>query len=66
MAIIRAKDAAKFDKAEAESKLKSLRLELIKSSVTANKSNAKTKEIKRAIARLITFGKNRKEALAKK
>ncbi len=66
MAIIRAKDAAKLDKAEAESKLKNLRMELIKSSVTANKSNAKTKEIKRAIARLITFGKNRKEALANK
>lgn len=36
-------------------KLKELKFELIRANVTANKSSAKTKEIKRAIARLITF-----------
>lgn len=66
MAIIKAKDAAKMNAKESESKMKDLKMELIKSAVTANKANAKTKEIKRAIARLITFGKNRKEEPNKK
>jgi ribosomal protein L29 len=38
-----------------EVKMAELRLELIKANVAANKVNAKTKEIKRAIARLKTF-----------
>lgn len=66
MAIIKLTDIKKMTKQEIESKLKDLRLELVKGSVTANKANAKTKEIKRTIARLITFGKNRKEEQAKK
>ena len=37
-----------------KNKLKELKMELVKSGVTANKTNAKTKEIKRAISRLIT------------
>ena len=55
MAILRAKDIPKMSKEEIDSKLKDLKMELVKSSVTANKTNAKTKEIKRAIARLLTF-----------
>lgn len=56
MALLRAKEAAKMDtKARAE-KMKELRMELARAHVTANKTNAKTKEIKRAIARLLTFG----------
>ncbi len=56
MALLRAKDAAKMDaKARAE-KLKELRMEMARAHVAANKTNAKTKEIKRAIARLLTFG----------
>jgi len=37
---------------------KDLKFELVRSSVTANKANAKTKEIKRAISRLLTFNKS--------
>ena len=60
MAIIRVKDMRKMSPKEMEEKLKDLKLELIKSSVAANKTNAKTKEIKRAISRLITINKSRK------
>jgi len=55
MAILKSKDICKMDRKEIESKLKDLRMELIKANVSANKTNAKTKEIKRAISRLITF-----------
>ncbi len=63
MAILRYNDITKMSKQETETKLKDLRLELVKAAVTANKSGAKTKEIKRAISRLITFNKSRKEEL---
>jgi len=55
MAILKAKDAAKMDAKTRGEKLKELRMEVVKASVTANKSRANTKEIKRAIARLLTF-----------
>ena len=38
-----------------EAKMSELKLELIKANVPANRVNAKTKEIKKAIARLKTF-----------
>ncbi len=64
MAILKAKDVAKMDlKARAE-KLKELKMEFVKAHVTANKSGAKTKEIKRAIARILTF--NATDAKAQK
>lgn len=66
MALLRAGDIAKMALKEREEKLKELRFELVKASVTANKSNAKTKEIKRAISRLMTFSKSEQEALSKK
>ena len=66
MALLKSKDAMKLSKGERESKLKELRMELVKANVAANKTNAKTKEIKRAIARLITFNKSNKEELKKK
>ena len=67
MALLKQKDIAKMSDKDREDKLKDLRFELIKAGVTANKTNAKTKEIKRAISRLITFNKSpQKEALNKK
>lgn len=65
MAILRAKDVAKLNKSERDSKLKELRFEIIKANVTAHKTTAKTKEIKRAISRLLTFSNSAKEALKK-
>ena len=55
MAILKSKEVAKMDVKAREEKLKELRMEFVKAHVTANKSGAKTKEIKRAIARLLTF-----------
>ena len=57
MTILKVKDIVKMDKKSRESKLKDLKMELIKANVTANKTNAKTKEIKKAIARLMTYKK---------
>ena len=58
MALLRMKDIKKMNEKEIKSKLNELRLELVKAGVTANKTNAKTKEIKRAISRLLTFSKS--------
>ncbi len=66
MALLKSKDIAKMGDKERQEKLKDLRLELIKSTVSANKTNAKTKEIKRAIARLSTFNNSHREELKKK
>jgi ribosomal protein L29 len=55
MVLLRSKDIIKMDEKERTNKLKDLRMELVKANVAANKTNSKTKEIKRAIARLITF-----------
>ena len=66
MALLRSKDVAKMAQKEREEKLKELKMELIRAGVTANKSNAKTKEIKRAISRLITFSKSARKELNKK
>jgi ribosomal protein L29 len=48
------KDVNKMDAKERQSKIQELRLSLIRSQVTAHKATAKTKEIKRALARLLT------------
>jgi len=57
MAILRAKEISKMEPKIRREKLKELKMELIKSNVAANKSNAKSKEIKKAIARIITYEK---------
>jgi ribosomal protein L29 len=55
MAVLKFKDIEKLGKEDREQKLKELKLELIRKNVTANKaSKIKAKEIKKAIARLLT------------
>lgn len=54
MAILRAKEVQKMNDKERKDKFKELKLELVKAYVAANKTNSKTKEIKRAISRLLT------------
>jgi ribosomal protein L29 len=66
MALIKLSEIKKMNSQNRKEKIQELKLELIKSHVTANKTNSKTKEIKRAIARLITFNIPDKEALNKK
>ena len=65
MAILKTKDIIKMDQKSKDEKLKDLRMELIKASVANNKTNAKTKEIKRTIARILTFNKLYKGELKK-
>ena len=65
MAILKIKEIRKMSEKEQADKLKDLKLELIKANVTANKTNAKTKEIKRAISRLISVNKSSKGEVLK-
>jgi ribosomal protein L29 len=55
MAILRNKELKNMDEKIRNEKLKELRLELVKAKVGSQKASAKTKEIKRAIARILTF-----------
>ena len=49
------KDARNLNQKDRDEKLKELKIELIKKNITANKANKiKAKEIKKAIARLLT------------
>ena len=66
MAIIKKQDIKKMSEKETKDKIAELKMQLIKASVSANKTNAKTKEIKKTIARLITFNKLQKNSLKKK
>lgn len=66
MAILKTKDIKEMSKEDREKRLKELKFELIKANVTANRASAKTKEIKRAISRLITISKSSKEEVLKK
>ncbi len=55
MAILKSKDILKMSKEDRISKLEELEMELIKKNVQANKSGKlKAKEIKKAIARILT------------
>ncbi|MEK6933370.1 MAG: hypothetical protein AABW75_00665 [Nanoarchaeota archaeon] len=55
MALLKYKSLKQMNKNDLDTKMSELKLEITKANVTANKVNAKTKEIKRAIARLKTF-----------
>ena len=56
MAVLKLKDIKNMTEKDREEKLKELRFELIKKNVTANKSSkTKAKEIKKAIARILTL-----------
>ena len=58
MAILKAKDISKMNSKEIDSKLKDLKMELIKEKVNASKGGKlKIREIKRTIARLHTFNR---------
>ncbi len=54
MSILKASEVAKMEQQDKETKLQELSLEHVKSHVAAKKATAKTKEIKKAIARLKT------------
>ena len=66
MVVLKFEDIEKMDEKTLEGKLKDLKMELVKANVGANKTNAKTKEIKKAIARIFTFTNRRKSEEVKK
>ena len=58
MAILKAKDISKMSEKEINDKIKDLKLELVKNQITSGKGGKlKTNEIKRTIARLLTFNR---------
>lgn len=61
MAILKPKDLRKMSKEERNKKLKELKLELVKSKVSASKGgSSKIRETKRIIARILTLNKSSK------
>lgn len=65
MTLLKFKDIGKMTSTERSEKLKELKVELVKAGVTANKTSAKTKEIKKAISRIVTFNKSEKGGVGK-
>ncbi len=68
MTTLKFKDIQKMSKEEQGKKLKELKLELVKSQASASKTgSSKIKEIKKIIARILTFNtsKKQKEVLVK-
>jgi len=66
MTLLRYKDLEKMDKKSLDDKMRDLKMELSKANVAANKQNAKTKEIKKAISRILTFTNSKKREGVKK
>jgi len=61
MAVLRSKEIEKISENEIQEKIKELKTELIRNQVNANKGGKlKTREIKRTIARLLTFSRLKK------
>ena len=68
MVILSARDISKMSEKERNSKISDLKMELMKDRASAGKGGKmKTKEIKRTIARLLTFNRlNHKESVEPK
>ena len=70
MALLKFKDIQNMEGEDRKKKLKELKQELVKSRINSSKSgSSKTKEIKKIIARILTFNKsqvNNKEGVEKK
>lgn len=66
MAILKNKEIARMSEKEIEEKINELKMELIREKVSASKGGKlKTKEIKRTIARLLTFNRLKQKSLKK-
>lgn len=67
MAVLKYKEIEKFSEDERTKRLKELKMELARSKANAVKSGkSNSKEIKKAIARILTFNSLNKEKLKKK
>ena len=66
MAILKTKEIAKMSEKDIKEKIKDLRLELIKSKVNSGKGGKiKIREMKKTIARLLTFDRLNKKSVEK-
>ena len=66
MVTLKSKAIKNMTKEDRERKIKELKIELVRSQVNASKSGAsKTKEIKKILARLLTFNKSEEKAKSK-
>lgn len=63
MAILRFKDITKMNEKERNEKLDELKLQYVK--IKAGQKPGKTKEIKRAVARILTFNSSQKKGALK-
>jgi len=66
MAFLKIEDIKKMSKTELVSKLQELRFELVKAQLPTSKTHAKTTEIRKAIARVLTIAKMKQEGKGKK
>jgi ribosomal protein L29 len=64
MAILKSKDIEKLSETERQEKIKELRIELIRNKVAA-KAKTNIREIKRAIARILTFNRLNNKTVGK-
>jgi len=63
---MKSKEIRQMNKKDRENKLKELKLELVKSQASGSKTgNAKSKQIKKIIARILTLNASEKEVLKK-
>ena len=62
MPILKNSEVKKMNDKEIADKLQDLKLELVRANVTANKPRAKTKELKRAISRILTMINSQKQS----
>lgn len=66
MGILKNNEISRMSEKEIKEKLGELKLELIKSKITSSKSGkTKIKEIKKTIARLLTFNRQNKKSIDK-
>jgi len=67
MAILKAKDISKMSEKEINDKIKDLKLELVKNQISSGKGGKlKTNEIKKTIARLLTFNRQKNRSVKQK
>jgi len=62
MTRLKSKDITKMNSEEKMKKIEELRFELVKSKGNATKGSAKSKEIKKTIARILTLSKENKNS----
>ena len=66
MAILKAKEISKMSEKEINEKIKDLKFELIKNQIDSGKGRKlKTKEIRKTIARLLTFNRLNRKSVEK-